>query len=140
MKDMWGLAVRGICEVDGEILLLKVRSKSSHDAGKWEIPGGKVKKCEFFDDALRREYLEETGLKITIESLFNTIQNNYTACKTKEEVKSIQLIMNVTADSKEVTISKEHDEYKWFKKDEVKELYDNSQLTKAAMNSFKGYF
>ena len=37
MKDMWGLAVRGICEVDGEILLLKVRSKSSHDAGKWEI-------------------------------------------------------------------------------------------------------
>ena len=48
--------------------------------------------------------------------------------------------MNVTADSKEVTISKEHDEYKWFKKDEVKELYDNSQLTKAAMNSFKGYF
>jgi len=75
MKDLWGLAVRGICEVDGEILLLKVRSQSKHDAGLWEIPGGKVKKGEFFDDALRREYLEETGLKIIIEDLYNAIQN-----------------------------------------------------------------
>ena len=46
MKDMWGLTVRGICEVNGKILLLKVRSKSSHDANRWEIPGGKVKKGE----------------------------------------------------------------------------------------------
>ena len=137
MKDMWGLAVRGICEVDGEVLLLKVRSKSSHDAGLWEIPGGKVKKGEFFDDALRREYMEETGLKITIESLYNTIQNNYTACKTKEKVKSIQLIMMVTAPSKDVVISKEHDEYQWFSWDEVYKLLDDGLLTKAATNSFK---
>ena len=137
MKDMWGLTVRGICEVNDKILLLKVRSKSSHDAGMWEIPGGKVKKCEFFDDALRREYLEETGLEIMIESLYNTIQNNYTACKTNEKVKSIQLIMKVTADSDEVTISEEHDEYGWFTKQEVDELIEKELLTKAAMNAFK---
>ena len=137
MKDMWGLAVRGICEVDGKILLLKVRSKSSHDANKWEIPGGKVKKGEFFDEALRREYLEETGLEIIIESLYNVIQNNYTACKTNEEIKSIQLIMKVTAESDEVTISEEHDDYNWFTKKEVCRLIDENQLTRAAMNSFK---
>ncbi len=137
MKDMWGLAVRGICEVDGKILLLKVRSKSSHDANKWEIPGGKVKKGEFFDEALRREYLEETGLEIIIESLYNVIQNNYTACKTNEEIKSIQLIMKVTAESDEVIISEEHDDYKWFTKKEVCRLIDENQLTRAAMNSFK---
>lgn len=137
MKDMWGLAVRGICEVDGKILLLKVRSKSSHDANKWEIPGGKVKKGEFFDEALRREYLEETGLEIIIESLYNVIQNNYTACKTNEEIKSIQLIMKVTAESDEVIISEEHDDYKWFTKKEVCRLIDENKLTRAAMNSFK---
>ncbi|WP_296879573.1 NUDIX domain-containing protein [uncultured Methanobrevibacter sp.] len=137
MKDMWGLAVRGICEVDGKILLLKVRSKSSHDANKWEIPGGKVKKGEFFDEALRREYLEETGLEIIIESLYNVIQNNYTACKTNEEIKSIQLIMKVTAESDEVIISEEHDDYNWFTKKEVCRLIDENQLTRAAMNSFK---
>ncbi|MDO5860320.1 NUDIX domain-containing protein [Methanobrevibacter sp.] len=137
MKDMWGLAVRGICEVNDKILLLKIRSKSSHDANKWEIPGGKVKKGEFFDDALRREFMEETGLEITIESLYNTIQNNYTACKTKEQVKSIQLIMKVTSNSDEVTISDEHDDYNWFTRDELKKLIEDNQLTRAAMNSFK---
>lgn len=137
MKDLWGLAVRGICEVNGKILLLKVRSKSSHDANKWEIPGGKVKKGEFFDSALRREFLEETGLVITIESLYNVIQNNYTACKTNEQIKSIQLIMKVTSESDEVMISEEHDDYGWFAKDEVRQLIDDNQLTKAAMNSFK---
>ena len=137
MKDMWGLTVRGICELNGKILLLKLRSKSGHDANRWEIPGGKVKKCEFFDEALRREFLEETGLEITIESLFNVIQNNYTACKTNEQVKSIQLIMKVTAKSDEVTISDEHDDYKWFTKEEVKELYEKGFLSKAALNAFK---
>ena len=137
MKDLWGLTVRGICEVNDRIVLLKVRSKSSHDADKWEIPGGKVKKGEFFDDALRREYLEETGLEITIESLYNTIQNNYTACKTNEQVKSIQLIMKVTSDSDEVTISEEHDDYRWFSKNEVDELIEKKLLTKAAINAFK---
>ena len=137
MKDMWGLTVRGICEVNGKILLLKVRSQSSHDAGKWEIPGGKVKKCEFFDDALRREYLEETGLEITIESLYNVIQNKYTACKTNEEVKSIQLIMKVTSTGDEVAISPEHDEYGWFTGEEVNELIENELLTKAAKNAFR---
>lgn len=137
MMDMWGLTVRGICEVNGKILLLKVRSESSHDAGKWEIPGGKVKKCEFFDDALRREYLEETGLEIVIESLYNVIQNKYTACKTNEEVKSIQLIMKVTSTGDEVAISPEHDEYGWFTGEEVNELIEKDLLTKAAKNAFK---
>ena len=137
MRDMWGLTVRGICEIDGEILLLKVRSKSKHDAGLWEIPGGKVKKGEFFDDALRREYLEETGLEITIEELYNVIQNNYTACKTNEEIKSIQLIMKVTSKSRDVTISEEHDEYGWFAIDEVYEMIGENKLSRAAANSFK---
>ena len=136
-KDMWGLAVRGICEADDKILLLKVRSKSGHDANKWEIPGGKVKKGEFFDDALRREFLEETGLEITIESLFNAVQNDYTACKTNEQVKSIQLIMKVTAEIDEVNISEEHDDFKWFAKEEIKELYENDLLSKAASNALK---
>lgn len=135
--DMWGLTARGICEFNGKILLLKVRSRSSHDAEKWEIPGGKVKKGEFFDQALKREFMEETGLEINIDSLYNVIQNEYVACKTNEKVKSIQLIMKVSSASDEVTISAEHDDYKWFTKDELKELIDNEMLSKAAMNSFR---
>lgn len=137
MSDLWGLTARGICEHEGRILLLKVRSRSSHDAERWEIPGGKVKKDEFFDQALKREFMEETGLEINIDSLYNVVQNEYVACKTNEKVKSIQLIMKVSSQSDEVKISAEHDEYRWFTKDELKELIDNEMLSKAAMNSFR---
>lgn len=133
---MWGLAVRGICEFEGKVLLLKIRSKSAHDAGKWEIPGGKVKKCEYFDDALRREYLEETGLEVNIESLYNVVRNDYTACKTSEEIKSIQLIMKVTCKSSDVKISREHDEYEWFSWDEVYKMIADGLLTPPAVNAF----
>ena len=133
---MWGLTARGICEYDGKILLLKVHSRSSHDAGKWEIPGGKVKRKVFFDEALKREFAEETGLEINIDSLYNVIQNDYTACKTNESVKSIQLIMRVSSTSDDVKISEEHDDYGWFTKEELKELIHNEMLSKAAMRTF----
>ena len=136
MNDLWGLTARGICEFEGKILLLKVRSKSSHDAEKWEIPGGKVKKGEFFDQALKREFLEETGLEINIDSLYNVIQNEYSACKTNEKIKSVQLIMKVSSGTDDVKISAEHDDYRWFTPEELKELIDKKLLSKAAMNSF----
>jgi len=137
MSTMWGLTVRGICEFNDKILLLKIRFKSAHDAGRWEIPGGKVKKCEFFDEALKREYLEETGLDIDIVSLYNVVRNDYTACKTSEEVKSIQLIMKVTCESDEVNISREHDDYGWFTLDEVNQMIEKDLLTPPAVNAFK---
>ena len=133
---MWGLTARGICEYDGKILLLKIRQKSAHDAGKWEIPGGKVKKGEFFDQALKREYMEETGLDIDIVSLYNVVENSYTACKTSEKINSIQLIMKVACDSDEVKISAEHDEYGWFDLDEVHEMISKELLTPPAIEAF----
>ncbi len=133
---MWGLTVRGICQFNDKVLLLKIRSKSAHHAGKWEIPGGKVKKCEFFDEALKREYLEETGLEIDIKSLYNVVRNDYTACKTSEEVKSIQLIMKVSCNSDDVKISEEHDEFGWFDMAEVQEMISNDLLTLPAANAF----
>ena len=133
---MWGLAVRGICEYNGKYLLLKIRSRSSHDAGRWEIPGGKVKKCEFFDNALKREYFEETGLEVDVDSLLNVVRRDYTACKTGEDVKSIQLIMKVTCSSDEVTISEEHDDYGWFTFDEVEDMISRGSLTPPAVEAF----
>ena len=137
MSTMWGLTVRGICEYNGKFLLLKIRSKSSHDAGRWESPGGKVKKCEYFDNALKREYLEETGLEVDVDSLLNVIRRDYTACKTNEEVKSIQLIMGVTCQSDSVTISEEHDDYGWFSRDEIDEMISKDLLTPPAAEAFK---
>lgn len=134
---MWGLTAKGICEHDGKILLLKIRSKSSHDAGLWEFPGGKVKKSEFFDAALKREFKEETGLDVELESLYNVIQRDYTACKTNQKIKSIQLIMNVSCTSDNVIISEEHDGWGWFTKHEILQMIEDGLLAAAAVKAFK---
>ena len=137
MSTKWGLTIRGICEFNDKILLLKIRSHSSHDAEKWEIPGGKVKKSEFFDDALKREYAEETGLEIDIKVLHAVVRKDYTTCKTKEEIKSIQLVMNVTCDSDVVKISREHDDYGWFSLEEIDRMIADELLTQPAIEAFK---
>ena len=92
----------------------------------------------YSDQALKREFVEETGLEINIDSLYNVIQNDYTACKTNEKVKSVQLIMKVSSTTDNVEISEEHDEYGWFTHEEVKELLENDLLSRAASKSFKG--
>ena len=137
MSTKWGLTIRGICEFNDKILLLKIRSHSSHDAEKWEIPGGKVKKSEFFDDALKREYAEETGLEIDIKELHAVVRKDYTTCKTKEEIKSIQLVMNVTCDSDVVKISREHDDYGWLSEEEIDKMIADELLTQPAIEAFK---
>ena len=95
-----------------------------------------MKKGEFFDHALKREYMEETGLEIEIESLYNAIQKNYTACKTGESIKSIQLIMKVSVKTDEVVISDEHDMYGWFTKEEIRNMIANNELTPPAIDAF----
>lgn len=137
MDNLWGLSVRGICTFNEKILLLKISSNSGHDAGLWEIPGGKVKKDEFFDEALKREYLEETGLEINIESLYNVVENRYIACKSSQKINSIQLIMSVTVSSNDVKISSEHSNYRWFSKKEIDDMINDELLTIPAINAFK---
>lgn len=137
MDHLWGLTVRGICTFNEKILLLKISSNSGHDAGLWEIPGGKVKKDEFFDEALKREYLEETGLEINIESLYNVVENRYIACKSSQKINSIQLIMSVTVSSNDVKISSEHSDYGWFSKKEIDDMINDELLTIPAIIAFK---
>ena len=137
MDHLWGLTVRGICTFNEKILLLKISSNSGHDAGLWEIPGGKVKKDEFFDEALKREYLEETDLEINIESLYNVVENRYIACKSSQKINSIQLIMSVTVSSNDVKISSEHSDYGWFSKKEIDDMINDELLTIPAINAFK---
>lgn len=44
---------------------------------KWEFPGGKIEFGETPEDCLKREFLEETGMEISIKQLLPFSQTNY---------------------------------------------------------------
>jgi 8-oxo-dGTP diphosphatase len=55
-----GIVVRD----DGRVLVIR-----RDDNGHWEAPGGVLELHESFEDGVRREVLEETGLKVTVQRL-----------------------------------------------------------------------
>ncbi len=57
---------------DGRVLLVKRRRPP--EAGRWNLPGGKVRYLERVEDAVRREVLEETGLLIRLVQMLQVIQ------------------------------------------------------------------
>ena len=58
----WSQSVTGIVIREGKVLL--ARHTYGDGKGKLIIPGGYVQKGEYPWDALKREYLEETGVLI----------------------------------------------------------------------------
>ena len=60
------IAVVGIVEHKGNILIGKKQNKQHFLSGGWHIPGGKINKEENYKKALKRELLEETGCRVKI--------------------------------------------------------------------------
>jgi histidinol-phosphatase len=55
------LSVKGVCLSDADEVLL---CRNSRD--EWELPGGRPEPRESFEDCLRREFVEETGLVVEV--------------------------------------------------------------------------
>lgn len=57
------VSVKGVLVHRGRVLVLR------NDRGEWELPGGRLDDGETPEEALRREILEETGLRVSVGSL-----------------------------------------------------------------------
>ena len=125
MTKPYGLTMRGIVKNEnGEILLLKRHPKSIHGPEKWELPGGKVDKGEFFDECLVREIKEETNLDAKVGDFCEAIQDDYFHKRT------VQVIMYLIDVKGEVEISEEHVDFRWTNVEEIKDLDITPSLKK----------
>lgn len=65
------VSVAGIV-IDDDDRVLVIRR---NDNGHWEAPGGVLELGESFEDGVRREVFEETGLEVSVECLSGVYKN-----------------------------------------------------------------
>ncbi len=89
----------------GELLLLQ------HSSGKWLLVGGRLNVSERWDDGLRREVREETGiLEFSIEGVLQV--DNW---EQKKRHQYGVFFYGKTKKEGKIVLSNEHISYKWVK-------------------------
>lgn len=113
----WALGVYALVrDAQGRVLMLQRSKKRTHFAGHWELPGGKPAARETFYETALVEAFEETGLDITLRGVAGAAE-----CSVGN-LRVALLILEATTTSTTITLSSEHEDYRWLSLDEVKSL------------------
>jgi len=129
-EDIFHLGIKAIIKNSkGEILLLKTNIanlKGHKGKAYWDIPGGRIHKENMVEETLRREVKEETGIS-PIKSFkpFSMVLSNI---RIPIKNGSVGLILSSyiceVGNIKNIKLSDEHIEHKWFKPKEAAKLLE----------------
>jgi len=133
------IALKGVIVKDSKILILREAATygDGTQRGRYHMPGGRLNIGENFEDGLRREIREETGLEVEIgqpiyvgewrpiiKGLPNQIVGIFIVCKPR---------------TTKVKLSSEHDDYKWIEPENAGQ-YDIMDPEDKVMDRFTKQF
>lgn len=103
--------IKVVCGIiyNNEQIFICRRNPHKSLAGHWEFPGGKLEPGEEEADCLRRELLEELGMKVVVDNHFKTVVHHYGTFT----IELIAYTCRFLAASYHLT---DHDRYEWIDK------------------------
>ncbi len=120
---------------DGKILILKesTQYKDGANSGRYDVVGGRVNPGEHFAESLLREIKEETGLDVELGRPFHV--GEWRPVVRDEQWQIIGTFFVCHANTPDVTLSEDHDEYTWIDPAEFK----NYNLIQNLHGAFESY-
>lgn len=107
------LATKALVIREGRILILREADTYAEgtEAGKWDVPGGRINDEEPFLDGLSRELQEECGLLVSDPCIIS-VQENFPIIR-GEQCHIVRMYFTVTGGSESVILSQDHDAFLW---------------------------
>lgn len=111
-----------ITDKNGKVLILREANtyEEGTNAGCYEIPGGRLNPGESFNDGLKREAKEETGL--AVEPLYPLFVGEWKPVIKGKPHHIFAIFTVCEAETFFIKLSDEHDEYKWIDEHEISSL------------------
>ena len=107
------IATKAFIVHDGKVLILREAGsyQDGTNLGRYDLPGGRLKPGERFDEALRREVREETGLEIDIGDPIAV--NEWRPVVRDEPWQIVGVFFLCMAKTSAVKLSEDHDAFLW---------------------------
>ena len=100
-------SVEALIVIDNALLFLRRNNQPAK--GEWWFPGGRIRKGESLEEALRREVKEETGLEVSSYKFINVYSRVF------PERHDIAIAYLCKCKKGKVELNNEHSEYGFFK-------------------------
>ncbi len=115
----FGVALRAAIMWEGRILLLLRSRPSKGEAGFWELPGGRMNLGECYEEAVKREVYEETGLKISVVRPLTVYDSKR---DTDTQVIGIIFLCSIENPDAGINLSDEHLDARWVALEDISSM------------------
>lgn len=132
-KDGVQKITTGAIVMDGNKILIVKRADDDFMGGLFELPGGGVDEGEALDAALIREVREELGL--VVKRIIRFVDSFEYKSSSGKRTRQFSFVVEV--ENTDVTLSPEHTEFSWIKKEDI-DKYNITESTKnTILNAWK---